>query len=177
MTATKSGKKLISIASIFLALLTILSISFIPTDAYTYIGKKKAKSIAVKNAKVKRKNVVFTQCKIETENGVKQYEVEFFSKRYKYEYEIKATNGRILDKEKEKLKNYKGKDISVKKAKSIAVKDAGFKKKDVKFKKCKLDVEKGYRVFAVKFTKGKKKYEYDINSKTGKIVDKEVERI
>lgn len=175
MTTIKNKRLFISIVSVILAAATVFSLSLLPSNAAANIGKKKAKTIAVKNAKLKKKNVIFTKCKLEYDDGVKQYNVEFFSKRYKFEYEIKASNGKILDKDKESFTNYKGKDIGKKKAKSIAVKNAGFTKSSVTFKKCKLDIEKRLRVYEVEFIKSNKYYEYDINAKNGKIVDKDVD--
>lgn len=176
---TKAINKRI-ITAIICALLAVIAAAFsvnIPANAAGNIGKAKAKSIALKDAKVKKKSATFIKCKLKKDNGVKQYDIEFLTKRYKYEYEIKAKNGKILDKEKEKIKNYKGNDIGKAKAKSIAVKDAGFKKSAVIFKKCKLDVDNGIRLYEVEFTKGSKKYEYDINSKSGKIIDKDIDYI
>lgn len=60
--------------------------------------------------------------------------------------------------------------IGVKKAKSIALKHAGLKASQVKFKKAKLDYDDGRAVYEVEFYKGNKEYDYEIDAKTGKIL-------
>ena len=168
------NKKLFTtVMSVTLAAIIALFTLYIPAEAAGNISKTKAKTIALKDAKVKKKNAVFIKAKLEKDDGIKQYDIEFITKKYKYEYEIKAKNGKILDRDKEKIKNYKGKDIGKTKAKNIALKDAGFKKSQVEFTKCHLDVEHHIRIYEVEFIKGIKEYEYDINAKTGKILDKD----
>ena len=70
----------------------------------------------------------------------------------------------------------KTKAVSKSKAIKIALKDAGFKKSQVKKLKAEKDTKDGVKVWEVEFLHGGYEYEYDINRKTGKIVDKEVER-
>lgn len=70
----------------------------------------------------------------------------------------------------------KRKAIGKKKAIRIALKDAGFKKSQVKRLKVEVDREDGHKIYEVEFKKGKYEYEYDIAYYSGKILDKEVER-
>ncbi|MCR5451689.1 MAG: PepSY domain-containing protein [Lachnospiraceae bacterium] len=67
--------------------------------------------------------------------------------------------------------------IGKKKARNIALKDAGFKKKNVKYLTVKLDYEDDYAtdIYEIEFTKGRKEYSYDINAYTGEILDKDVD--
>lgn len=61
-----------------------------------YIGVDRAKEIALSNAGLSAKNVVFTKAKYERDDGVSQYEIEFETSTTEYEYEINAITGKII---------------------------------------------------------------------------------
>ena len=67
--------------------------------------------------------------------------------------------------------------ISKGKAKRIAANDAGFKKADVEFKKCKLDLDDGIQEYEVEFVQGETEYEYSIDAATGDILEKDSESV
>ena len=75
-----------------------------PTSAVAenLIGKSKAESVALKHAGLEKAQVKFFECKLDAENGVKVYEVEFYFNGYEYEYEINAVTGKIIKAEKDK---------------------------------------------------------------------------
>ncbi|MBQ8503559.1 MAG: fibronectin type III domain-containing protein [Clostridia bacterium] len=64
------------------------------------IGNTKAGNIALKNAGLKKSQVRDFECKLDTENGIRIYEVEFEYGQYDYEYDINATTGKIISVEK-----------------------------------------------------------------------------
>lgn len=68
-----------------------------PSPISSYIGVDKAKSIALKHAGLSASSVTFTKAKLDREDGIRIYEIEFYSRTQEYEYEIKATDGKILD--------------------------------------------------------------------------------
>ena len=165
-------KRFCSVLCVIMALIMSMSTALVSAKTTT-ISKTKAKSIALKDAGVKKSKAVFIETKLTKDDGVKQYDIEFIAGKKCYEYEIKAKNGKILDKEIRTLKNSSKTYISASKAKSVALKDGGFKKSQVTFKKCKLDVDNRYVVYDVEFYKGAVEYEYEINAKTGKIISKD----
>ena len=67
--------------------------------ASKFIGVAKAKNIALKNAGLTAKQVVFRKAKFEYDDGLYIYEIEFLKGGYEYEYEIHAKTGRILAKD------------------------------------------------------------------------------
>ncbi len=71
----------------------------------------------------------------------------------------------------------KKKKIGKKKAKSIALKDAGLKASDVKNFHVSVDYEDDYDtdIYEVEFDKGRDEYSYDIHAYTGKILDKDID--
>lgn len=170
----------------FLSLATVTSVpmsslyhqNIITADAASkYISKAKAKSIVLKNAGFKASEVEFTKVKLDKEDGVIVYEIEFYKGTYEYSYEINAKSGKILKKEveKEKQKKEKSSYIGKSKAKSIALKHAGLKASEVDYIKVKLDKDDGIAVYEIEFYKKNKEYNYEINAKTGKIIEWEME--
>ena len=66
-----------------------------------YIGVDAAKSAALKHAGLSAKDVTFTKAKLERDDGVYEYDIEFFSGRIEYEYEINAVSGKIISHDKD----------------------------------------------------------------------------
>ncbi len=66
----------------------------------TYIGTAKAGQIALDHAKLTKNQVRGFECKLDRENGIYVYEVEFDYGTYEYEYEINAVTGKIISVEK-----------------------------------------------------------------------------
>lgn len=64
-----------------------------------YIGVDKAKSIALKDAGVSAASASFTKAKLDRDDGLRVYEIEFFTSSKEYEYEINAATGKIIDKD------------------------------------------------------------------------------
>lgn len=67
----------------------------------SYIGKEKAKDIALKNANTTKNKVKELKAEFDVEKGVTIYEVEFKLGNTEYDYEINAKTGEIINKEKE----------------------------------------------------------------------------
>lgn len=63
-------------------------------------------------------------------------------------------------------------NISLEDAKSIALQDAGFDASQVQFTNTGLDTDDGIEKYEIDFTNGGYEYEYDINAKTGEIIEK-----
>ena len=61
------------------------------------IGEAKAKSIALAHAGISENNVRFIKAKLERDDGVQIYDVEFKQGYMEYSYEIHATTGAILE--------------------------------------------------------------------------------
>lgn len=66
-----------------------------------YIGVDKAKSIALSNAGLSASSVTFTKAKLDRDDGVAVYDVEFYTSDMEYEYEINATTGEIRERDSE----------------------------------------------------------------------------
>lgn len=144
-----------------------------------------AKSIALKYVGLSSSDVRFTKAETDYDDGVKEYDIEFVSGNYEYEFEVRASDGKILSYDRETTKGQtttaaattsSTKYIGVDKAKSIALKDSGVSASNASFVKAKLEKEDGVYVYEIEFYSGNMEYEYEINAKTGKILDRSAER-
>ena len=66
-------------------------------------------------------------------------------------------------------------DISLEQAIDIALKDAGYTKKDTLYVNVKKDFDDGMEVYEIEFRVGFVEYNYDINVANGQIVDFEID--
>ena len=66
------------------------------------IDKAKAESVALNHAGLQKSQVKFFQCKLDVDDGVKVYEVEFYYNGYEYDYEVNALTGKVIKAEKER---------------------------------------------------------------------------
>ena len=138
-----------------------------------------AKSIALADAGLEESDVIFTKEKLDWDDGVAVYDIDFLTADMEYEYEIDAATGVIMDKSTEAFRNYgtAGTDalIGEDKAKEIAVTHAGFTTGEVFFTKIKLEKEHGYTEYEIEFYKDRVEYKYTIDASTGAVLEYESE--
>lgn len=161
------------------------------------IGLDAAKGRALEDAGLSAHDVTYTKEKLESEDGISVYDIEFYNDSAKYDYEINAVNGTILDKSVEILhtgtngrpsastqpqqpaqtpaQDQQGHRLTLEEAKNIALEDAGVSSADVTYTKEKLDRDDGVYVYELEFYTNDTEYDYDINAQTGAIMDKSVE--
>lgn len=146
------------------------------------ISADKAKKIALGDAKLAEKDVTFVKVELELEDNRLVYDVEFYSGNVEYDYDIDAVSGAIVSADRD-IENYvipaqpstetQASEISVKKAKQIALSHAGVG--SARFTKAKIDYENGVKVYEIEFKVGNMEYEYDINVLNGAIVSSSAE--
>ena len=155
------------------------------------IGIEKANEIAISHAGLSSGNVSFVKAKLDTEDGVKVYDIEFYSGNVEYDYEINAATGAIVSFDQD-IENYEiptqpaaptqaqtaaptqaASVISVDRAKQIALSHAGVS--GASFKKVKLDKDDGVRVYEIEFKVRNVEYEYDIDASSGAIISSKSE--
>jgi hypothetical protein len=104
MKNNKTMKKISTLSILGILGATVLSGSLMTFAANSsYIGVEKAKAIALKDAKVS--DVTFVKVKLDTDDGVKVYDVEFYKGNVEYDYEIDAITGQIREKDLD-IENY-----------------------------------------------------------------------
>ena len=85
-----------------LALTTVLVAGNAMADNKDYISVETAKTAALSDAGVNKKNVTFTKTKLENEDSVPIYDIEFYTKKAEYDYEIDAVSGLVTSKSTER---------------------------------------------------------------------------
>ena len=173
----KNIKKIISVVMACLILAGVFATS---SFAAGYIGKDKAKEIALNHAGVTADKVSFMKCEFDRDDGIAVYDVEFYFDRCEYDYEINAKNGKILKVEKDtfdaEIPTPGQEYISKTKAKEIALNHAGVKEADAKRMKVVFDFDDGVAEYEVEFHADKYDYDYEIDAVSGKILKVEKDR-
>ena len=165
------------------------------------IGVEGAKQIALAHAKVALKDVTFIKAEIDYEDGIKVYDIDFYSGNVEYDYEINAATGSILSVDWD-IEDYSipapepaptevpapapaptaapaptqpaaPSTISAERAKQIALSHAGVG--GARFIKVELDTDDGVQVYEIEFKVGNVEYEYDINAISGEIISSKSE--
>ncbi|MDR0946661.1 MAG: PepSY domain-containing protein [Ruminococcus sp.] len=160
------------------------------------ITADEAKAIAFTHAGVKETDVNLVRAKLTFDDGVYEYEVEFYKDNIEYDYDIDSMTGEILsyDMDADYYRNDKPSATAVKpaattaktaataadkitseKAEAIALEHAGLTVKDVKYIQAEYDRDDGKFVYEVEFRKDRTEYSYTIDAVTGKILEFEKE--
>ena len=150
-----------------------------------YIGDKKAQSIAFKHAGVNENEVVCVINRLDYNDDIAEYEVEFWVNNIEYDYEINAKTGKISSYDYDAEYDYKApinpptstanNYIGQAKAKSIALKDAGVKPSNALYVSCEFDIDDGVAEYEVEWIIGRTEYEYTISATHGTILERDMD--
>ena len=114
-----------------------------------------------------------TVIKAEYDRDDNKYEIEFIAGSYKYDYEISASDGRVIESEKEAVKSSgTAYSVSADEARQKALSHAGVTD-PYEFE---IDYDRDDNKYEVEFKSGGYEYSYDINAATGEILKSEKER-
>ena len=173
----KNFSKRIAAAVTALVLSLVLSICAVAAPSAS-ITPDEAKQAALDHAKLTAEQVIFTQAKLDYDDGRAVYDIEFYSGNKEYDYEIDANSGKVLEFDYD-IENFDISSVQVKlsldEAKAVALKNAKLSENDVVFTKAKLDYDDGRAVYDIEFYSGNKEYDYEIDANTGKILDRDIE--
>lgn len=147
------------------------------------ISEAEATAIAIDHAGVNKSDVRVVEFKLYRQRGVFMYDIEFVSDKVRYDYEINAETGEIVefhrderhdvdDEYRKNPDNY----IGTEKAKSIAFEHAGVDASKVYKLEVDMDREKGRVLYEVDFKYDGWEYEYEIDARTGGIIRWDRER-
>ena len=152
------------------------------------IGKQKAQEIALADAGVAAGDALHLIVKPDWDDGVRIYEVEFYTASQEYDYEIHAETGDILSRDREAEWNGTAAsgssntgstsstasasttDIGEAKAKSVALSHADISESDTSYIYAKKDWDDGRWVYDVEFWADGKEYDYEILASNGTIL-------
>lgn len=148
-------------------------------NAADRITLDEAKAAALDHAGVTASDVTFIKTKLDRDDEGEEYEIEFVSEDYKYEYEIDAGSGAVLYDSKKARKGQTMSaaedQITLEEAKNAALAHAGVDASDATFTKTKLDYDDGTVEYDIKFYVGGSKYEYTVDAATGEIIEYDIE--
>ncbi len=136
-----------------------------------YIGKSRAKKIALKDDGVNKKDISGYKCKFKYKDGKMVYDISFETDKAKYEYIINALNGKIIRTDIERKPHSSSSTdtpeiVDEATAKAAALSLAGVTEADIQNLAILLieDAETPY--YTVGFFVGEMEYSYNINAYT-----------
>lgn len=166
-------KKLIAAA---LAALTVaLFTACANAGQLAYIGDEAARAAALTGAGLSTEAVTFLGTELASRDGVEYYLVSFTSGDSRYESQVDALSGVVIQSESMPLTQSASApaeaSITAEDAKAKALAHAGLAETDVTFIKAELDRDDGRLVYDVEFyTADYKEYDYEIDAATGEVV-------
>jgi uncharacterized membrane protein YkoI len=151
----------------------------------SYIGEDKAKAAAFSHAGVVENNIYNYRCKLDYDDGITHYEIDFDCDGYEYEYEIDAADGSVLKHQKEienkfsqqsALSDSSSSNIGEAQAKAAALSHAGISESNIYNYRCKLDRDGGILHYEIDFDCNGYEYEYKIDITNGSVLEYQKEK-
>lgn len=165
---------------------TTLSSSAETTTTNKALTPEEAREIALSDANVSFDDAYDVWVDFDRDDGVPYYEVDFKANGTKYDYEIHAEDGRILQVERDPLPNtttdttthitsgtiYNQSDpiLTYEEATAIALTHAEVKKADAYDLSVEFDREHGTATYEIDFEAGGQEYEYIVHAENGEIL-------
>lgn len=151
------------------------------------ISLDKAKEIALSHAGLSADQVTFVQANLDFDDGIQKYDIKFYCNGQEYDYEINSSNGQIIQFDYDMEYNYipnnnttnyqsnvnTTANISVERAKEIALSHAGLASNQVTFQRIELDFDNGIQKYEIEFYYNYREYSYEIDANTGNILSYE----
>ena len=161
------------------------SVCSLPTAQELSLEEAKAQALA--DAGLTESEVTFTKERLDYDDGVRVYDIEFYTSDAEYEYEINASDGSVHSKSTETFSAGQGSgnggagglkegDIGAERAKEIALEHAGLTESDVRFVKAELDRDDRIVKYEIEFYAGMTEYSYEIDAVSGEILEYDVDR-
>lgn len=132
------------------------------------LSEDEALDIALKQFGISAESVVSKRIKLERNDGRFCYEVKFSAADFKYEVEIDAQSGRVLDSDVEREESFTPpaalltREQAIAAVKKIAGESAVIKEAD-------LDYENGRHYYEIEVTVGAREYDYYVDAETGEV--------
>ena len=157
------------------------------------ISMQQATEVALQDAGFSSSEVESLSGNLDSDDEVRHYDVSFVSQVMEYDYEIKASDGTILEKDREAVETHSSSQnvslpaesstmtdsdfISIDEAKSIALQVSGVDASNAVFTEAELNVDDGVHIYEIEFISGDMEYSFEINAMTGSVAEWEKESI
>ncbi|MCI7147535.1 MAG: PepSY domain-containing protein [Firmicutes bacterium] len=157
------------------------------------ISMQQATEVALQDAGFTSSEVESLSGNLDSDDEVRHYDVRFVSQGMEYDYEIKASDGTILEKDREAVETHSSSQnvslpaesstmtdsdfISIDEAKSIALQVSGVDASNAVFTEAELNVDDGVHIYEIEFISGDMEYSFEINAMTGSVAEWEKESI
>ena len=157
------------------------------------ISMQQATEVALQDAGFSSSEVESLSGNLDSDDEVRHYDVSFVSQDMGYDYEIKASDGTILEKDREAVETHSSSQnvslpaesstmtdsdfISIDEAKSIALQVSGVDASNAVFTEAELNVDDGVHIYEIEFISGDMEYSFEINAMTGSVAEWEKESI
>lgn len=152
-------------------------------DSSSLITEEEAKAIALKDAGITEDKITGIRIKLEKDNGIQEYEVEFYVENKEYDYDINASTGEIIGMDMDIDNDFRNNgssgsssqtaitEVEAKKIALAKVPDAT--ENDIRIH---LDYEDGIQVYEGSIVYGGMEYDFEIDASSGTILEWEQER-
>lgn len=157
------------------------------------ISMQQATEVALQDAGFSSSEVESLSGNLDSDDEVRHYDVSFVSQGMEYDYEIKASDGTILEKDREAVETHSSSQnvslpaesstmtdsdfISIDETKSIALQVSGVDASNAVFTEAELNVDDGVHIYEIEFISGDMEYSFEINAMTGSVAEWEKESI
>lgn len=157
------------------------------------ISMQQAAEVALQDAGFSSSEVESLSGNLDSDDEVRHYDVSFVSQGMEYDYEIKASDGTILEKDREAVETHSSSQnvslpaesstmtdsdfISIDEAKSIALQVSVVDASNAVFTEAELNVDDGVHIYEIEFISGDMEYSFEINAMTGSVAEWEKESI
>lgn len=142
------------------------------------MSEEEAKAIALQRVGKSSDEVTFTRVRMDRENGITVYEVDFYDTEKEYEISIDIDTKEIINYQEDYFHTHHNNSnttttndyIGVERAKEIVLNHTGLNSSDVTFHKVELDVDYSIATYEIEFYYQYFEYEYELNATTGEIL-------
>ena len=138
---------------------------------------EQAKEIALKHSNLTSDEVSFIKAEKDMDNGIEKYDIEFYYNNTEYDYDVENYNISGQQQSNSQQQNNQQQtntsNISIDKAKEIALNHAGLAANQVSFIKAEKDMDDGIVKYDIEFYYNNREYNYEINANNGSIMSYE----
>lgn len=144
------------------------------------IGLEAAKAAALQDAGLEADDVAFVKGKMDYDDGRAEYDIEFVTDAVKYEYEVKADDGKILKAEQGPITKVmantpSGNILEAGDAKAAALSHAGLAEEQAVFSKVELEEDDGRMEYELEFYSEGTGYSCKVDAVSGTVLEMEME--